>query len=316
MPTVSVQELLSGTYYGRRQSVGNMEVVPIIGENDENYSPPDVRVSTNNYGSVQARNLSDRPTIVPLGSGWVVDAKVQDHAVGSGALVPAKSTATIKAFCIQESQPGLIRATDEKTFVVLPLPLRLHALSARSVGPYNALWSSISRYRSACGFGGRGNLAEYLDAVSTDLDRFVAHFECHPKQIGAIILVNRKIVGVELTPSSAFWAVLWEPLIRVCYGSYALLSQGEMVKKRKPLPEAKSISALAAALRGAELQWALETHDLMDELCERKLETTGEKEHGLYTGASKAFAGQFLKNGENSRTSYMSLVSNSIRTGV
>ena len=311
MPTVSVQELLSGTYYGRRQSVGNMEVIPILGEDDENYSPPELRVSTNNYGSVQARNVTDRPTIVPPGSGWIVDAKVQDHAIGSGALVPAKSTAFIKAYCIQETQPGLIEAGQEKTFVVLPLPLRVRALASRNRGSYSDLWSPISRYRKASGTSGRGNLVEYLEEFSTDLDRFVAHFECVSKQIGAIVMINHKFAGVELTPSTAFWSVLWEPLIRVCYGSYALVLQDKAsVKKRPSIRKAKTVWEVISAFSDVQTQWALETKTLVKGLCAGKVQTADQQEHGLYTVASSVCAGQFLRDENASRTPYMSLVSN------
>ena len=38
-----------------------------------------------------------------------------------------------------------------------------------------------------------------------ELDEFVAEFECVPRQIGAIILVDDQVVGVERAPSHAYW---------------------------------------------------------------------------------------------------------------
>lgn len=313
MPQVTIQELLDGTYYGRRQSVGNMDVIPILGEDDENYAPPDgVRVSTRDYGRVRTCNSSSRSTIVPPGSGWVVNSNVQDHAIGSGAVLSAGEETAITGYCIQQTQPGLIQESQEKEFVLLPLPLRLSALASRNIGVYSSLWTPISRFRSRSGSSGKGNLVDYLREFSDHLDRFVAHFECFPKQVGAVVLIDQKVVGVELAPSAAFWSVLWEPLIRVCYGSFALISKKKVTRPKSKLSKKKpkSVSELRASVVNAETQWSLETHALVEGLCQGELYASAKKEHGLLTVASEDFAGQYLKGKQ--RTPFISLVSNSV----
>ena len=55
-----------------------------------------------------------------------------------------------------------------------------------------------------------------------ELDTFVAQFEPVPKQVGAIILINGYVIGIERAPSCEYWLDIWKALIRECYGSFAL----------------------------------------------------------------------------------------------
>lgn len=43
-----------------------------------------------------------------------------------------------------------------------------------------------------------------------------------PGQIGAIILVDDQVVGVERVPSHSYWRSVWPSLVRECYGSLAI----------------------------------------------------------------------------------------------
>ena len=77
-----------------------------------------------------------------------------------------------------------------------------------------------------------------------------------PREVGAIVLVGGEVVGIERTPSSAFWRAVWGPLIRVCYGSLAIQVATETTSPpvtRVPLQvETRSIAGLRAALVRAE----------------------------------------------------------------
>ena len=127
----TIEDILSGTTTGRMQSVGQMQVIPIFGEDDDTFAPPEVEVNTTDYGTVNLRNDSDRPTIVPPGAGWVVKQAAQDHAIGSGALMKAGERKTINtAMCIQSSQGGYIRG-DKHPMLILPVALRAPALAKR-----------------------------------------------------------------------------------------------------------------------------------------------------------------------------------------
>src|SRR6185436_21107810 len=101
----TVEQILKGTGLGPMQSVGQMQVIPVLGADDATFAPPELEVSTQGYGTVLLRNVSDLPTIVPPGAGWVVQQKAQDHALGGGSLLrPQEHKAVNTAMCIQQSQ--------------------------------------------------------------------------------------------------------------------------------------------------------------------------------------------------------------------
>lgn len=62
---------------------------------------------------------------------------------------------------------------------------------------YNKLWDSISAFNREMGVQVAGHLEFFLKHFCKELDEFVAEFECVPRQIGAIILVDDQVVGVE-----------------------------------------------------------------------------------------------------------------------
>jgi hypothetical protein len=95
MMSITIAEILRGTGTGPAQSAGQMQVVPILGDDDDRFAPPSIEVGTAGYGTLILRNDSDRPTIVPPGAGWVVLQKAQDHAVGGGVLLEPGCTRQI-----------------------------------------------------------------------------------------------------------------------------------------------------------------------------------------------------------------------------
>lgn len=228
MPTrhLTVEEILNGTGLGRMQSAGHMSVIPILDDGDaqdDTFAPPDFNASTNSYGTVDVENRDqERPTIVPGGAGWVTEEHAQDHATPSTKLIKAGGRDVIKqACCIQESQGGLI-SHSQMDFVVLPVPIRVQALATRKEENYSRLWPAIRSFKTAIGTSGSGNLVDILKRFEKELDEFVAQFELVPNQIGAVIMIGDTVVGVERAPTIEFWKRMWEPLIRVCYGSLAL----------------------------------------------------------------------------------------------
>jgi hypothetical protein len=307
---LTVEQILAGTSRGRMQTVGQMQVIPILGDDDDAFDPPDFTVGTQDYGSVHLRNDGDRPTIVPTGAGWVVRAAAQDHAVGSGALMPAKSSRTIDtAMCIQQTQGGLISKSKHK-MLVLPVALRSPALAKRKERGYDKLWASISEFNESVGasdrYGG-GHLEYFLQKYQRELDEFVAEFELVPDQIGAIVLINGKVVGIERAPSQAFWEAVWEPLIRVCYGSLAIkASQGTTTPPSTRVAlTAEAISTLgeiALALRDARSREEGVVDTLVADVGSKKLKAAEADErmgdHYLTTVASRALAGQVVTEGD------------------
>lgn len=256
MMSLTVEEILRGTGPGLAQSSGQMSVIPILGEDDNTLAPPVIEVGTTGYGSVLLRNESDRPTLVPPGAGWVVKQRAQDHAIGGGALLkPGESRLIDTAMCIQQSQAGLIGRA-KHALLILPARLRAKALSLRRVKGFQKLWDSIRDHNRALGIEAPGGHLEFfLRAFQKELDAFVAEFEIVPRQVGAVILVGGEVVGVERAPSAAYWRAVFEPLIRVCYGSLAVTAARENKAPpatRAPLGAASTVAGVRAALARAE----------------------------------------------------------------
>lgn len=259
MMSLTVDEILRGTGPGLAQSAGTMQVIPLLGDDDGAFSVPALEVETSGYGTVVLRNESDRPTVVPTGAGWVVAQKAQDHGLGGGALLKPGETRSIDtAMCIQQSQGGLIgRAKHE--LLILPARLRAQALSIRHVRGFQKLWEGIQAFNQSAGIKqSGGHLEFFLKTFQKELDNFVAEFEVVPRQIGAIVLVGGEIVGVERTPSAAYWKTVWGPLIRVCYGSLAVMAAREdkaPPATRAPLrPATPTLAGLYEALKRAEVE--------------------------------------------------------------
>lgn len=299
----TIEEILSGTYRGVTQSVGDMDVVPLLGEDDNRFAPPNFQVSNRAYGTVNVRNTDDRPSILPPGSGWLVNARVQDHAVGGGCLVPGKSQALVKGYCIEQTQPGLITEKQEKTWIILPASLRKAALAQRAVGQYSSMWSSIHDYGARTGVTTHGNLVMYFSRYKKELDEFVAEFELVPKQVGALIFVRGLLVGVEKAPSYEYWGALWEPLIRSCYGSYALMLHSvgrELPKRLQPLRKVHSLSDILDAFGEEDAQEFKNLQKTVRAELGVQIRSS-EPEHTLgdfrlRTGASTKFFGQFVES--------------------
>lgn len=257
MMSLTVDEILRGTGPGLAQSSGQMQIIPLLGEDDDTFAPPVLEVGTTGYGSVLLRNESDRPTLVPPGAGWVVIGKAQDHALGGGALLrPGESRQIDTAMCIQQSQGGLISRA-KHTLLILPARLRALALSTRHVKDFRKLWEGIQELNRGFGIEQVGGHLEYfLRAFQRQLDEFVAEFEIVPRQLGAVILVGGEIVGVERAPSAAYWEAVWSPLVRVCYGSLAVSTARENKAPpatRAPLRlEVSTLAGLRAALTRAQ----------------------------------------------------------------
>jgi hypothetical protein len=255
--SMTVSEILRGTGTGATQSAGQMQVVPLLGDDDATFAPPVLEVGTAGYGSVVLRNDGDRPIIVPPGAGWVVPQKAQDHAIGGGALLRPSETRQIDtAMCIQQSQGGLI-SKGKHELLILPATLRAKALGVRHVKDFRKLWDGIGSYNRSFGIEqSGGHLEFFLRQFQAELARFVAEFEVVPRQVGAIVLIGGKVAGIERAPSADCFRAVFTALIRVCYGSLALQVGRERTDPpatRVPLVLAeKTLDGLRRALADAD----------------------------------------------------------------
>jgi len=300
MMSLTVDEILRGTGPALPQSAGQMQLIPLVGEDDESFAPPVLEVGTAGYGSVVLRNDTDRPIIVPPGAGWVVLQKAQDHALGGGALLRPRETRQIDtAMCIQQSQGGLIERA-KHALLILPAALRAKALSIRRVKGFQKLWESIQAYNRSFGIDQHGGHLEYfLRTFQKELDTFVAEFELVPRQVGAVILVGGEIVGVERASSAACWKAVWGPLVRVCYGSLALARAREdkaPPATRTPLRAAgvKTLADLREALAQAEKEQRDTLESRLQAIRASTLEASAEADDTLAGVALTTVAGPRL----------------------
>jgi len=220
----------NGVGIGPVQSVDEMTVIPLVGDNRGDVASPDSLKfeSTTNYGSMVFKNEDSKPAIVP--SNYMVRGRgAQDHAMaGSGVVIAGQRKTFDTACCIEETQGGYLSAegNDED---VLPVELRRDLLNygKRTERHYGKLWDSIKVWLRGLNLSRNthsAHLREFYDdkTVRSALENFAAEFEPVDGQIGAIIMFSGTPVGLEIMPTTAHWDAYWQQLLRGCYGSELL----------------------------------------------------------------------------------------------
>ena len=316
--TMTLADVLHGCTPGRIQSVGYMQVIPLVSElSDNRFVSPvegDTEVFTTSYGTLGFRNPSDCLLIVPCHAGYVVKQAAQDHAMAHAAVVRSAGERSFNtAMCIQQSQGGYINRGSYR-MLILPYALREQALEVRNTQKYDKLWGAISVFNQEMGVSAAGHLEFFLKHFRKELDEFVAEFECVPGQIGAIILVDDQVVGIERAPSHAYWQSVWPCLIRECYGSLAIRVaqlKGDQAApaSRTPLPDdIGSLDELETVVAEIARQEDERTKATVRELLDEPLALTqDETTEGLTVETIRPgrFAGQVIRDGE--RVVYASL---------
>lgn len=234
--SVKLAEILRGCTTGPIQRVGIMQVIPLVSEtSDDRFVSPNqgVKFKTTDYGTVNFNNPTDKTLIVPMNASYVVEQSAQDHAMSQAGLVKKKSTKRYTdARCIQSTQGGTITEDNHK-MVLLPFPLREAAFKTRGTVGMDMLWNTIGTFNRQMGVSGSSQHLEYfLKQFEKELNEFNSEFEPIPNQVGAIVLVNGEIVGIERTPGHDYFLSIWSALIRECYGSLAIYEA-----KTKVIPE-------------------------------------------------------------------------------
>lgn len=313
-PPLTIQEILRGCAPGRMQSVGLMQVIPLTSDiEDARILPPEEAVvSTVGYGTLLFKNPTAGLMLVPSHAGYVTKHAAQDHATAGAAFVCPQGTRRYgRAVCIQETQAGLM-GPERRRMIILPLSLRRPALVMSHKDGYSRLWDDIRRFNTQSGVPAHGDLVRFLNHYRRELEQFVAEFEVVRRQVGAIVLVAGEVVGVERAPSHAYWAAVWEPLIRTCYGAYAIhvARLGSAVPPtRAPRGRADSLDGLAAELRAAEAAEHAEARAKVRSLLDHPFRVSRvETQHGydLDTVRNGQFVGQVTRDGE--KVVYASLI--------
>lgn len=214
---------------GEKQTSGIMAVYPILGDDavTKIASFSDINFEgTVNYGEMVFSNKSDLDFIIPSGYAIITKQEAQDHGLPNAEFLKAKSSKISfrRACCIQETQCGYISPVKATDFRYIPLNIRKSYLKDdiyKNIDNYSfsRLWDYIHSFQEDLVKRDESNLILFFDKYLNKLANFNAEFECVENQIGAIILLNDEIIGIEIAPSKEYWKILWKLLIRDCYGS-------------------------------------------------------------------------------------------------
>jgi hypothetical protein len=315
---IRVTDLLRGCTPGRLQTVGNMQIVPLRSElQDDRFVAPDVAmIGTEGYGKLVIRNTQEKPMIVPAGATYIVDQAAQNHALPHAGYVKAMELKKYEsAMCVQQGQGGLIKEAAHQ-LMLLPFPLREKAHAVRKGTNFGRLWTAIAEFNREAGLeqhSDRGHLEYFFQHYRDQLDTFVAQFEPVPDMVGCIVLIGGRVAGVERTPSANFFLSVFRPLIRECYGSLALVEARKtgvdtVLRMRTPIRRPSSRADLINALREADDRETDEVADLVAGILEVDLRRQTDEDGELTIEAlgDTPFVGQLAREGE--KIVYASLV--------
>jgi hypothetical protein len=315
---MKIEDILRGCEPGRLQSVGHMQVLPLLSDlvDDRFVSPINTKVSNKTYGHLCFRNDTPKTVIIPSHAGYLTKKRAQDHAMTKAGLVPALAKRDYNdAVCIESSQPGTLNEDDAKELIVLPVRLREYATVHRSERSYSRLWSSIGTYSRSYGVQDTGgHLKLFFETFREQLDLFVAEFEPVDRQVGAIVLVGGNVIGVERAPSHDYWLDMWPVVIRCSYGAEALGFARENPDRvpdvRSPLGHAGDLDGLAAALEEAEAADYATARGVIDRLIATEFAKETDEtvtDMTVMTISNDQLIGQTVLHDE--RTVYCSLIS-------
>jgi len=292
-----------------------MAIIPLVTSpefcSDDFVSPESgAKVNTTDYGKLGFSNTSEKTMIVPAHTAYIVKQAAQDHAMTEAGIVKGKGRRTWdNAACVQSGQGGMISSA-EHDMSILPLPLRFAAHANRKGSNCSKIWGDIEKFNESMGLTRRGHLEDFLKGFSKQLDEFVAEFEIVENQVGAIILVNDKIVGVERTPNFQYWRDVWPHLVRECYGGFTLQVQKKLgsdkelkpLSTRIPLPDSiASLEDLEVQLQAVIAQEDQKVKDIVNAVVTEDMELKTEDsvtDLSVDTLENSVFVGQLIRRGE------------------
>jgi hypothetical protein len=313
----SVGELLHGCVPGRLQSVGAMQLLPLRADHDARAdaafaAPTAAHVGTAGYGNLVVRNPDALPLLLPAGATYIVAEAAQNHALPHTGFVAAGQRKTFPtAVCVQQGQGGMIREGNHP-LMLLPLPLREEAHRVRREQNFGRLWQAIATFNDAAGLPAEkrvGHLEHFFDHYRGQLDTFAAQFEPTAGAVGCVVLLNGRVVGVELAPSPGYFAAVWRPLVRECYGGLALTeSKADAPPTRVPLRPVASRLDLIEALREAAAAEQRLAGEALEKVLPLPLDRTADESDEVAVEAvgDHPFVGQVVRVG--GRVVYASLV--------
>jgi hypothetical protein len=131
--------------------------------------------------------------------------------------------------------------------MVLPPSLRGIALknSSYTSSDVGALWNNLRTWIKGIDCDSNG-LTSFFTKFEDRLSQFVAQFEPVEKQLGAIVLINGKIIAIDILPKYESWKYVWRAFIRDSYGAEAIRqSQNNGAVDIRPTMDFSNVNTLA-----------------------------------------------------------------------
>lgn len=306
---MNINTLLNGFKLGEKQDAGVMSVIPLLApdatENLANFE--DVQFQgTSNYGTMIFKNNSEKPFILPTGYSVITKQAAQDHGSTFAYLLEPNSIRYLdNTCCIESTQGGYIDGEEVKDFYLLPLFVRKQhfeqnvkegSRKGREIEAQDTsfarLWPIISDFQKGLlndKQSSKSHLVYFFNKFVDRLNEFNAEFETVKGQRGAVILLNDKVVGIEIAPTEAYWNVLWQRLIRDCYGSEVVrLTMNNLTKeftkqqeKALSLTDCDSIEAIEAAIENHTSRYQTEIGSQLDSLVDKEFVTMANSDRAI-----------------------------------
>ncbi len=295
---MKMENILNGLSFGTTQKVGVMSVIPLIGEDVKTPMGDlnDIQFDgTQTYGTMVFTNKSEKPVILPNGLSAISNELAQDHGNPFAYLLkPNRKEFLDFTCCIQQHQGGYLSSQAIKSYNILPLFVRKKHFQKHLIQdnrtPYldfGSLWSIITEFQGKLIGKSEAHLVYFFTKFVDQLNRFNAEFESVPNQRGAIIMLNDKVLGIEITPTNAYWKTVWQQLIRDCYGSEVIrLTFLNLIKEFETnneldldLSNCSSIEEIENTIRNLEEKQKSSTKDKVDNILSKEFITIDKFEH-------------------------------------
>jgi hypothetical protein len=269
-----IREYLRGAKFGRKQVYKNMAVFPLLSEYslaldymllDEALGAGLVEVTeVDNHGAVPNLKVHNRsPRMVLILDGEELVGAKQNRVVNTTILVAGNATVVIPVSCVEQGRWAYKTShfhSEERM-----MPSRMRAMKAQQVqqsvrahGEYradqSAIWHDIAKRAS------RRDAASPTMAMAgiyekdlPSLQEYLKHFSLVGSQVGAVFMINGKVVGMDAFGKPETFSKAFKKLVQ----SYAMDAIDWLEKGEDP----KSSKTDVANFTKGVLACKMETHD-------------------------------------------------------
>ena len=236
---------LSDYRFGAPQRSGSLTVVPITTSQTSSAFVPlsggEVAIHRAGSGAAVLENVSKQDCVLaPLHFVLPIDRR-DSHLQSRTTLIPPAVRLNLNKEVVSPFRSGRNVRLDAAAGYCLPLSMRGYAWRERTAFDSNRRQSLLNEVQGQMHRLGQGTLDLVLQARHSELNRLLRRIELLTGQSGALFFIDDRPVGLEIAPSPAYFAAIWQPLLAGCYGLTALLLESE-----KPavsaLPEPYAVS--------------------------------------------------------------------------